>query len=184
MILANQLNWKLLLLEGIVFCILGLIAITHPFFVTWGINLVLGFILIIAGAVQGYRAFKGINDSSSIPLFIGAAVSLIIGIFFLVYPMTGMLTLTLFLTIYFLIDGITKIVSSWQLRYVKGWPWLLISGLISLLLTFLILSGLPSTADWILAIFLGVYLVFVGGALIALAIFVKRDSKKDITKAG
>jgi len=55
------------------------------------------------------------------------------------------------------------------LRAVRGWVWLLTSGLVSLLLGVLILTGLPGTAAWVLGLMVGINLLFTGFVLLSLA---------------
>ncbi len=123
----------------------------------------------------GFRALRNLKEQGSVPVLIGAGFALVAGILLLTYPMTGVITLTLLLTAFFFVDGVSRIVTSWQYRPLKGWGWLFFSGLISVALAVMITMGLPTSAVWVIGIYLGVYLLFVGISLITLSCYVKKE---------
>ena len=172
----GQVNWKIILLEGVVLTILGLVALLQPFVMAVSLEFFLGSLLIIVGLVQGFRALTHLKEESSVPLLIGAGFALVAGILLLAYPLTGVITLTLLLTVFFFVDGIAKIINSWQYRPLKGWGWLLFSGIVSVALAVLITMGLPTSAVWVIGIYLGVYFLFVGFSLITLAFYVRKGA--------
>ena len=174
--ITTSINWKILLFEGIVFFFLGLIALTHPFVVALSLEFILGCLLTVAGIVQGYQALTTLKDPRSGSLLVAAAFALIAGIILLSYPLTGVLTLTLLLTVYFFVDGISRIISSFQFHPTKGWFWLLISGLVSVLLAVLIFTGLPTSAVWVVGIYVGIYMLFLGVTFITLSCYLKKEA--------
>jgi uncharacterized membrane protein HdeD (DUF308 family) len=171
-----QINWKFLMIEGIILALLGLVALFFPLAMAVSFELLLGSLLIVAGLVQGISLLTHLKEKGSVFLLIGAAVALIAGILLLIHPLRGVLTLTLLLMVFFFIDGISKILSSWEFRHLKGWGWLLFSGIVSLALAIMILTGLPTTAIWVLGVYLGVYLLFIGIALITLSCNLKKET--------
>jgi hypothetical protein len=52
----------------------------------------------------------------------------------------------------------------------KEWEWFAVSGVTSLILAMMILSGLPGPYTWMLGMLLGVDLIFDGSALFALVL--------------
>lgn len=84
----------------------------------------------------------------------------------LLNPMQGLVTITLLLTILFVVEGIFKIALAVQLMPASTWLWLLISGLISLALGIMILSDIAGNASWVLGMMVGINFVFAGWALI------------------
>lgn len=173
MILDKSVNWKHLLFEGIIFVLLGIFALTHPYIVTLSLSLILGSILIIAGLVQGFRALKHLNRAGATILLISAAFSTIAGLLLIGYPLQGILTLTLLLIVFFFIEGFTKMVGGWQLRPMKGWSWIFFSGIISFVLAILVLSGMPVSALWVIGAYLGIYLLILGSSMIMLSLALK-----------
>ena len=51
----------------------------------------------------------------------------------------------------------------------RAWGWVLFSGLVDVLLAFIILSGFPGTATWVIGLMVGINLVMMGVALIVAA---------------
>jgi uncharacterized membrane protein HdeD (DUF308 family) len=127
-------------------------------------------LLVLSGIAHGFHAFKARNWKGSLLQILLGVFSLAVGIMLLVYPLRGILTLTLVLATFFIAEGIAKTMMAIQLRSTPKWGWLLVSGLLALLLGVLIWIEFPSTAAWVLGILLGVDLVFSGVVLIMLAL--------------
>lgn len=73
---------------------------------------------------------------------------------------------------YFTARGVTAILHGATLRRQSftQWEWFVVSGVISLIMAMMILSGLPGPYTWMLGMLLGVDLIFSGSALVALVI--------------
>ena len=82
-----------------------------------------------------------------------------------------MLTLTLVLVVFFILEGIGAIlVAIEHRRHLPSWGWVLFSGLVDLLLAFLIWDGWPSSASWAIGLLVGINMLFVGLSLIMTAL--------------
>jgi uncharacterized membrane protein HdeD (DUF308 family) len=84
----------------------------------------------------------------------------------------GVLSLTLVLIAFFVIEGIASIMFALDhKRELSGrWGWMLASGIIDLILATIILTGLPGSAAWAIGLLVGINMVFGGSALIAMAL--------------
>lgn len=164
-------NWKLLLIEGILFVILGMMAVALPAIFTLSIELFIGWLLIFGGIFQGFRSLQARPFKGSYPSLIISILAIIVGILLIAYPLTGVLTLTLLLATYFLIEGIAKIVIAIQWKPSTNWGWLLVSGILSLLISLIIWGGYPGTATWALGLLVGINMIFFGWSLIAISLF-------------
>jgi len=107
-------SWTFYLFAGIAFILLGLFAIGSPYVMTYSIELLLGWVLLIGGIIQGIRAFISKEKTGFFWSFISAAITLIVGLMLLIYPLAGMVTLTLLLGVYLLVDGISSILFAVQ----------------------------------------------------------------------
>ncbi len=56
------------------------------------------------------------------------------------------------------------------------WGWMLMSGIVDLVLSAMLLAGLPSTAVWALGLLVGINMMFGGTALIAMALHARKES--------
>lgn len=159
-----------LIVEGIIFIILGILAIAMPKLSTLSVELLLGWLFIIGGIVQFVRTFQFHKAGEIVWSVISAIVYVAAGIILLAYPLTGVLTLTLLLVLFFLIEGIAKLILSFEMRSFGNWAWLLFSGIISVILAALIWSGWPGTATWVIGLLVGINLLFLGFTQVFLGI--------------
>jgi hypothetical protein len=72
----------------------------------------------------------------------------------------------------FYVEGVMKIsLALAHRRALSGrWEWLVLSGVIDLIVAFVIITSLPSAFTWALGLLVGIDLVFGGGALIAMGL--------------
>ena len=77
----------------------------------------------------------------------------------------GLLALTLLLLVYFMVEGISKVIFSLTIRPFPNWGWVLVSGIVGILLSLYLLASFPVTAIWLLGVLLGIQLICEGAAL-------------------
>lgn len=159
--LINQ-HRGLLLFESIVFILLGMLAIAIPPLFTYSIEILIGSLLIVAGLVQGYRLFFAKDMVGAIGGMVTAVISLLVGLSLLVYPITGIIALTVLLAIFFLIQGCAQLYMGVEMRQLKGSGWIIFSACTSLILALLIWSQLPGSAAWVIGLLFGINLLISG----------------------
>jgi uncharacterized membrane protein HdeD (DUF308 family) len=165
-----QLHWGWFLAFGILLIGLGVAAISAPLVATLTAELLFGWLLVISGIAHGFHAYKAHNWKGSLLQIVLGVFSVVVGIMLLLYPLRGVLSLTLVLAIFFVAEGIAKIIMAVQLHSTPKWGWLLVSGLLGILLGALIWVEFPSTAAWVLGVLLGIDLIFSGAVLVMLAL--------------
>jgi uncharacterized membrane protein HdeD (DUF308 family) len=79
----------------------------------------------------------------------------------------GLLVLTLLLLVYFLVEGISKVIFSLTIRPFPNWGWVLASGVVTILVAFYLWASLPITAIWPLSVLLGIQLICEGAVGLA-----------------
>ncbi len=162
-------HWRDIRIAGIVLLALGSLAVVLPLAAALAIDLTLGWLLLLGGLALGIQAMRT-SLSTRFWWQLGIAVlNTLVGLLLLINPMQGVLTLTIVLSVLFLVEGVFKLAVVLPLRGVRGWVWLLLSGLLPVLLGALILIGLPGTAAWALGLMVGINLVFTGLVLISTA---------------
>src|SRR5512132_2239440 len=92
-------------------------------------------------------------------------LSVIVGVLLLRHPGEGLLTLTLLLIVFFIVEGISKVIFSLTVRPFPNWGWVLASGIVGILLALYLWANLPITAVWLLGVLLGIQLICEGAAL-------------------
>jgi len=165
-------HWVLFLVEGIILVILGLAAIIIPPIATLAVEILIGWVFLISGVAGLITTFWVRQAPGFWWSLISAILGIAAGIVLLFWPVSGILSLTLVLIVYFVVEGAASIMYALEhKRELSGqWAWMLASGIIDLFLAAVILLGLPGTAAWALGLLVGINMVFGGWALISMAL--------------
>lgn len=168
----EQKGWFIAL--GVLLVILGTAAIVFPFFATFAATLMLGWILLFAGIGQSIHAFRMHRWGGFTLALLSGLLAIAVGVSLLFFPLAGILSLTLLIGAFFFANGIIRIVQSLQLRPAPGWGWMLSGGIVSILLSLLVLSQWPSAAIWLIGFLVGIDLIFGGWALLSMTLLASR----------
>ncbi|GAN79003.1 HdeD family acid-resistance protein [Acidocella aminolytica] len=159
---------------GLLLTVLGIAAIAFPEFSTLAATLLTGWILLIAGVLIFISSFWIHGTAPFFAANLFGLLSGAAGVFLLFNPMTGAVTLTLILGIMFMFQGASELVFALETRPAKGWISILISGLASILLAIIIVSGWPGISAIALGLLLGINFLTTGIAYIAISHAMKR----------
>jgi uncharacterized membrane protein HdeD (DUF308 family) len=164
-------HWGLFLSEGIILVILGITALLLPAVATFAVTIVIGWVLLLSGVVGLISTFRMRSAPGFWWSLFSAILAIIAGVILLSWPLSGVVSLTLVLTVFLLFEGVASIMLALDhRRNASGhWGMLLASGIIDLILAAFIFLGLPGTAVWILGLVVGVNMLFGGSALISMA---------------
>jgi uncharacterized membrane protein HdeD (DUF308 family) len=153
------------LIQGALMVLGGVLALVYPVVSSVAVVLFLGWVLIISGVVQGIRLI----GAQHVPHFwlqlISVVLSVIVGVLFVRQPGEGLLAITLLLIVFFMVEGISKLVFALTIRPFPNWGWVLTSGVIGILLSLFLWASLAVTAIWLLGALLGIHLICEGAAL-------------------
>jgi uncharacterized membrane protein HdeD (DUF308 family) len=163
-------HWVLFLVEGIVLVVLGLAAIMLPVVATLAVAIFLGWLFLISGIVGLITTFMMRNAPGFWWSLLSAVLALGAGLILLAWPVSGAVSLTLVLIVFFVIEGVASIMLALEHRTAGRWGWLLASGIVDLILAALILAGLPGTAAWALGLLVGINMLFGGASMIGMAL--------------
>ena len=153
------------LIEGVLLVVAGILAVIYPVISSVAVIVLLGWLLIISGALQGLSLI----GAGHVPHFwlqlISVILAVLIGMLFLREPEQGLVTITLLLIVFFMIEGISKVVFALTIRPFPNWLWVLASGLVGIFLSLILWASLPVTAVWLIGLLLGFQLISVGAAI-------------------
>ena len=153
------------ILQSVLMILAGIMALVFPIISSAAIVIFLGWLLIFSGILQAFSLL----DARHVPHFwlqlVSVVLSVLVGILFLRNPGAGLLTLTLLLIVFFMVEGISKIIFSLTIRPFPNWGWVFASGVIGILLAFYLWANTPVTAVWLLGVLLGIGLMSEGAAL-------------------
>jgi uncharacterized membrane protein HdeD (DUF308 family) len=103
-------------------------------------------------------------------------LTLVTGLLLMFQVAAGVLTLTVLLGAYFAAQGIVTIVASFKFAGTGTFWMMLLSGVVSLALAWMIYSGFPGSAAWLLGLLFGINLIFTGAFFISMASALKQQS--------
>lgn len=148
---------------GAVITIMGFAALSAPVLMSASAATLMGWFLVFAGIAQLIAAFVNRQDSN---LAIGAMVAVLYFIFGIILVNSTLwesaVSITMFMAIFFLIDGIFKLVLSIQMRGEQNWGWLLAGSIISILFAIMIFSNIYAASFVLIGLMIGISLIFMG----------------------
>lgn len=160
---------KRLVLVGIVFAVIGVLAIALPAWATLAGELLIAWMLTLWGAAGLWFAWEMRSVREWRYAATAFGITLLLGLAFLLFPGIGIATLTIVMMVVFLVEGIVSILLGLRMSAgLRNWGWMVFSGLCSLIVGVIILFGWPETAVWALGLLLGVNFLTNGLALIML----------------
>lgn len=165
-------HWKFFLVEGIVLLLLGALAIGVPPVATFAVEIFVGWLILISGVLGLVMTIQTRGSPGFAWSLLSAILALAVGTVLLVWPLSGVLSLTVMLTLFLALEGVASIMYALAHRRQSSsrWELMLVSGIVDLILAGLILAGLPGTAAWAIGLIVGINLLFGGVALIAMAL--------------
>jgi uncharacterized membrane protein HdeD (DUF308 family) len=170
-------SWKALMTIGVIAIVIGCIAILVPAVASVGTAIFIGWILLIMGAFLVAAAFSAHSVGSLLLRLLWAALTVVVGIWLIVEPHNGTLTLTFVLGVYFLFMGLTRITVAFLGRGQPNAGWVGLSGVAGLIIGILVLIKFPDSADWAIGLLVGIDLIFAGWTLTSVALVGKELSR-------
>jgi len=151
---------------GILNIILGMFLLGSPFMAGIVTTFLLGGIVLVGGIVELAHAFTASNWKAGLLKFIGGVLALIVGVIFLFQPLKGLAILSWVVAVFFLMDGLFRMVVAFKVKPERGWGWLLFGGIVTTLLGAYILADWPISSLWIIGLLVGIRMLFIGWAMI------------------
>ena len=172
---------SLFLIEGIVLVVLGVLAIVVPVLATIAVATLIGWLFWISGVVGLITTFMMRNAPGFWWSLLSAILGIVAGVVLLGWPILGAVSLTLLLIVFFTIEGVATIMYALEhKRELTGrWTWM-VSGIVDLILAFIIVTGLPGTAAWALGLLVGINMLFGGTSMIAMALHARSSGNTSV----
>lgn len=169
-------HWGWVLALGILLFILGIFATSAAVTTTLVTILMIGSLLLIAGFFELISAFRNAHFGGFwMHLFTGI-LDLVCGALLITYPGAGALTLTLVLSIFFLVGGAMRAISALMINLPNG-GWAVLSGIVDVLLGIFLLTSWPVSGLWFLGLAVGIGLIFRGAWWAAFAMAARKLPK-------
>src|SRR3954454_11225537 len=169
---AVRAHWRAFLIEGIILVVFGLAAIILPPLASLAVTILLGWMFVMTGIAGLALTFWARGMPGFWWSLLSAALAIGAGLILLLQPVQGALTLAIVVGVYFLAEGVATIMYALEHRreLSERWSWLLIAGIVDVIISGLIITGLPGSGLWAVGLLVGINLVFGGASMIGMAL--------------
>ena len=158
---------------GVLLIILGGLALASPLIAAVAVNVVISWLIVVAGVVHLIVAFHSHRAGSVIWRLLVGLAYIFFGVYLITHPSIGVASLTLLLATLFLIEGILDIALYFQVRALQGAGWFLLDGIITLLLGLMIYLRWPSSSAWAIGTLVAASLIVSGVTRVMLSLAVR-----------
>jgi len=147
---------------------IGVIAMAAPLAAGIAVEMFVGVMMLSRGAMQLYYGVKVRHWGHRFGSYMGlgsiviALLSVAVGVLLLINPIAGLRFLTLLLAAYLVLVGGLEILHAIELSAVKGWGFILLSGLAGVALGVLIWRQWPISGHWAMGVMVGASFVASG----------------------
>jgi uncharacterized membrane protein HdeD (DUF308 family) len=167
-------NSGFLIFLGILTVIFGVIAIGSPLITGVAVAVFVGFLLLASGVARIVHALKSKQWGTRFWGTVIGLLGVVAGLLMIFRPLVGLVTMTMLLAIYFLVDGISEIIAAFKIKPDQGWGWVLFNGLIAVLLGLMIWRQWPVSGAWAIGLLVGIHILMTGWSMIILGSGAKR----------
>src|SRR5271166_1771389 len=165
---GKSIIWAILLVA------FGFLAIALPFATSWGVVVVIAWLIVFSGGFQFIHAFQSKGIGSVVWKLLVAILYLIVGIYFLLNPLLGVAAFTLALAFFFVLEGVFDLVAYFQTRGNPGSGWILFDGIVTLILGLLVWRQWPSSSLWVIGTLVGISMIMTGTTRLMLSFAARR----------
>jgi uncharacterized membrane protein HdeD (DUF308 family) len=170
-------KWGWIVALGVVYLLTGLIALGSVMTATVASVLVVGVMMIVAGAAEVINAFQVKSWGKFVLWILLGVLYIIAGFVTFENPLLAAALLTLMLGAALVASGIMRIILAFGMKQETPWIWVVLSGVITLLLGVLILAHWPVSSLFVLGLFLGIDLVIAGAGWIGVGLSLRRHGQ-------
>lgn len=176
--MKRTIGWTIAL--SILMILAGVFAIVLPPIAGIGVTLLVGWLLIFSGVMHFVFAWQTRGVWGVLwEMLVGAAYT-VVGVYVLMNPLMGMVSLTLALAAYLLLEAVLEFIIALRLRPRPGSGWLFVDSLITLILSLMIWRTWPASSAWVIGVLVGISMIFSGTARLMISL----AARKVIANAG
>lgn len=144
---------------GIVTFVCGILAMVLPLTFSFGIALIIGCLVLVAGIAHLFFAFQTRSIDGFLWQILVSVLYGVAAICLLVNPLLSVLSVTLFLAIFLLLEGIFELVLYFSLKRFRHSVWVLFDGIGTLILGILMIRQWPPATPEIIGTLIGISLM-------------------------
>jgi uncharacterized membrane protein HdeD (DUF308 family) len=171
---VRSIVWSVLII------MIGLLAIGLPLATSFGVVLIIGWLLIFSSVTQVLHAFQTKGIASIFWKLAVAFIYLGVGIYFLAHPLLGVAGLTLAIGIFFLAEAAMDFFAYMRVRKSNGSGWILFDGIVTFILGLLIWRQWPLSSTWVIGTLVGISMVMSGITRLMITLAARKLSETHI----
>ena len=167
---------RLMMVLGILLILGGIWAIGAPLASGMAVAFILGWLFVFGGIMQvinGLQTRQEVGTGGTIMTVLLSLLWIAAGMFILRNPFEGMVGLTLALAVVFVADGVLRTFYAFELKPMKGWGWVLFSGVVGIIAGVIIGGNLLVASATLLGLIAGIRFLFEGWSMVALSLALK-----------
>jgi uncharacterized membrane protein HdeD (DUF308 family) len=168
-------KWGWIVALGVIFMLAGVIALGSVLMATVSAVYIIGIMMIMAGVTEIVTAFN-VKDWGKFALWMLLGLLYVAaGVIAFLNPFAAATILTLMLGVALMIGGIVRGFLAWHVREAgKPWGWVAFSAVITILLGLMIVLQWPYSSFYVLGVFLGIDLIFIGSSWLMIGLALKK----------
>jgi uncharacterized membrane protein HdeD (DUF308 family) len=163
-------SWKWLLFIGILTTILGFVGLAMGVMMTIVSILYFGFMVIFGGMLHLFNTPSLDGWKNKLLAGLIGILYIVSGMVIISYPAASASWFTLFIAAFLMVSGIFRIIAGSMSRdELKGWGWMVFSGVLALVLGGMIYAQWPYSGLWVIGLFVSLELLMQGFAMLSVA---------------
>jgi uncharacterized membrane protein HdeD (DUF308 family) len=159
---------------SVLMIVAGILAIASPLAAGIAVNVLVAWLLIFSGCVHLVFAWHARSGGGVLWELLVGIVYIFIGVYLLMHPWAGLMSLTIALAIYLFLEAILEFILGFTLRPLPGSGWLLFDGVVTLILAVMIWKTWSINTPWIIGTLVGISMLFSGVARLMISLAARR----------
>jgi uncharacterized membrane protein HdeD (DUF308 family) len=159
---------------SVLLIIFGILAVALPIASSVGVAIVIGWLVLFAGIAQVVHAFRSEGIGHVVWKLIVAVFYIAAGTYLIARPALGVAGLTLVLGTFLFAEGVADVIAYFSARKSGASPWMLLDGIVTLVLGFMIWNRWPVGSLWVIGTLVGISMVMTGTTRLMMALAVRK----------
>jgi uncharacterized membrane protein HdeD (DUF308 family) len=170
---SKSTGWVIALSIGLI--ILGALAVLMPVIASAFFTSMMGWLALISGIVMIVQSFQSKPVRGFWLNLVVGILYAIAGVYILLNLGAAVLALTFAFGVLFVVEGIFTIIMAFTNRAGHRMSWLVaLNGVVTLILGIMVLNQFPSSALWLIGLYVGISLLMSGVSLLAAALAARK----------
>jgi uncharacterized membrane protein HdeD (DUF308 family) len=163
------------LVLSILLIIFGVLAITLPMATSVGVVIIIGWLVMFDGLAQLVHAVQSNGVGHIVWKILVALLYMVAGGYLIAHPALGVAGFTLALAIFLFSEGVADVIAYLSTRKSGDTSaWMLLDGIITLILGFMIWKQWPVSSLWVIGTLVGISMVMTGTSRLMMTLAVRK----------